>query len=144
MFKKRLFSALGYILLTLFLGYSWHMIWFKQLYESFGVYNRKEPIIALGLVSIVIQGVILSYLYPKFHSGYSYLLSSLKFMGLMGLFFASGTVIALAAKANINDIPGWIGINFAFHFVQFGLVALVFAFVFSREGGSNGEISPSD
>jgi hypothetical protein len=59
-------------------------------------------------------------------------------MGLIGLFFVSGTVIAIAAKANIYDVPGWIGINFAFHFVQFGLVTLVFAFVFSRKGGSDG------
>lgn len=48
----------------------------------------------------------------------------------MGLFFASGTVIALAAKSQIANLPAWFGLNFAFTFLQFGLTALLFAAVF--------------
>jgi hypothetical protein len=128
--KKIVWAALGYILISFVLGFTWHLVLFKETYEAFGVYTRKEPIIPLGVLSMIIQGFILAYLYPAYRGNRSGLAPALTFSFLMGLFFASGTVIALAAKSEIANLTGWFGLNFAFHFLQFGLVALVFAFVF--------------
>ena len=47
-------------------GMTWHFIFFKELYDSLGIYNRSQPTIPLGLTSMLIQGVILAYLYPHF------------------------------------------------------------------------------
>lgn len=128
--KKLLGAAFGYILITFILGFTWHLVFFKEAYEKFGIYSRKEPIISLGFLSMVIQGFILAYLYPMFRGKGSAIASSLWFFLLMGLFFASGTVIAIAAKSEIANLAGWFGLNFAFHCLQFGLVALYFAFTF--------------
>ncbi len=128
--KKTLLGAAGYLAVTFPLGYFWFLILFKHAYETFGVYNRPQPIIPLGLFSMMIQGPILAYLYPRWRGNGPRLASALQFCWFMGLFFASGTVIALAAKAQIADLPLWFGINFAYTFIQFTLTALVFAAIF--------------
>ena len=128
--KKMFRAVLGYILISFVLGFTWHLNLFKNVYEGFGIYTRKMPIIPLGLLSMFIQGPILAYLYPRWRGDGARLTSALKFCLLMGLFFASGTVIALAAKSQIANLPLCFGLNFAFHFLQFSLTALVFAAVF--------------
>jgi hypothetical protein len=130
--KKIVWAALGYIVISFILGFIWHLVLFKETYETFGVYTRKEPIILLGVLSMIIQGIILAHLYPKYRGNRSGLAPALTFCFLMGFFFASGTVIALAAKSEIANLTGWFGYSFSFHLLQFGLVALVFAFVFDR------------
>lgn len=128
--KKIALASLGYLLITFPLGYSWHLVFFKSAYEAFGVYSRAEPIIPLGLLSMLIQGPILASLYARWRGSGPRLSSALRFCLLMGLFFTSGTVIALAAKSAIPDLPKWFALNFAFAAIQFGLTGLVFAYVF--------------
>lgn len=128
--KRTVIPAVGYLLITFPLGYVWHLVFFKDAYEAFRIYSRQQPIIPLGILSMLIQGPILAYLYPRWRGGGPRLTSALQFCLLMGLFFASGTVIALAAKSQIANLPLWFGLNFAFTFLQFSLTALVFAAVF--------------
>jgi hypothetical protein len=47
---KFILTALAYIVPTMFLGYVWHLIIFKDVYDSLGIYNRAEPIIPLGFL----------------------------------------------------------------------------------------------
>ena len=128
--KQTIIAALSYLLIAFPLGYIWHLILFKDAYEAFGVYTRPHPIIPLGALCAIIQGLILAYLYPRWRGDGARLPSAFKFFLLMGLFYASGTVIAVAAKSQIANLPLWFGLNFAFHFLQFSLTALVFAAVF--------------
>lgn len=125
-------AALAYIVITFALGFTWHLVLFKDVYESFGVYTRKEPIIPMGLASMVIQGPILAGLYAAQSraSASGGFLSAIRFNLLMGLFFASGTVLALAAKAEIAHLGAWFGYNAAFSFLQFLLSGLAFGWLF--------------
>ena len=131
--KKFWLAVSGYMLVTFPLGFTWHLILFKEQYEAFGVYSRPQPIIPLGILSMLVQGPILAYLYPRYRGTGCRMADAFKFFFLMGLFFASGTVIALAAKSAIPNLPAWFAYNFIFHFLQFGLVGLIFAFIFNRE-----------
>ncbi len=135
MSKKIALAALGYIVVTFALGFTWHLILFKDVYEGFGVYTRKEPIIPLGLASMILQGPILAFLYSRQTpptEGRT-MAGALGFCLLMGLFFASGTVLALAAKAEIAHLGAWFGYSSAFSLLQFLLVGLVFGLVFRGE-----------
>ena len=60
--KKTIIAALGYCLIAFPLGYTWHLVLFKQAYDAFGVYSRSHPIIPLGALCALIQGSILAYL----------------------------------------------------------------------------------
>ncbi|MFR1445990.1 hypothetical protein ACLUYJ_20740, partial [Acinetobacter baumannii] len=67
--SKFILTALAYIIPTMILGYAWHLIIFKDLYDSLAIYNRKEPIIPLGFLSMIIQGVIIAWFYPYYTKG---------------------------------------------------------------------------
>ncbi len=129
--KKISLATLGYLLVTFPLGFVWHLVLFKSVYESFGLY-RGNPNFPLGILSMVIQGIVLATFYAKFPKRSSVFISALWFCLPMGLFFASGTVIAFAAKTQINNLTAWFGYNLTFTLIHFTLIAAVFAVVFGR------------
>ncbi len=130
--KRIALAALGYTVITFILGITWHLVLFREVYATFGVYTRRQPIIPMGLGSMVIQGFILASLYARQSRSIPArpLLDAIKFNLLMGLFFVSGTVLALAAKAEVVHLAAWFGYNLAFSLIQFLLSGLVFGFVF--------------
>lgn len=132
MSRKIAVAALGYMAITFTLGFVWHLIVFKDVYDSFGVYSRARPIIPMGVASMAIQGVILAGLYAAHvrAKGTARVSGAVVFALLMGLFFTSGTVLALAAKAEIAHLGSWFAYNAAFSFLQFLLAGLVLGWVF--------------
>ena len=61
--KRIALGAAAYTLVTFPLAILWHVVFFKDLYEAFG-YFQGAPSFLLGFLTILIQGVILSGLYP--------------------------------------------------------------------------------
>jgi hypothetical protein len=116
---KFILSALAYVIPTMILGMVWHFVFFKELYESFGIYNRAEPIIPLGMTSMLIQAVIIAYLYPYYARETNNLLQGIKFGLIMGLFLYSVSTIANAAKINVEPMSTWFFIQLIFHILQF-------------------------
>jgi hypothetical protein len=129
---KFILTALAYILPTMFLGYVWHLIIFKDLYESLGIYNRTQPIIPLGFFSMIVQGLIMAYLYPYYAQGSSSYIKAITFSLLLGLFLFSVSTLANAAKIQVTSMAQWLVIQIAFHFLQF-LVAGVLIGVANRQ-----------
>lgn len=130
--KRVALAALGYTVITFILGITWHLVLFREVYETFGVYTRKQPVIPMGLASMVIQGFLLASLYARQSRSIPSrpFSDAIRFNLLMGLFFVSGTVLALAAKAEVAHLAAWFGYNLAFSLIQFLLSGLVFGFVF--------------
>ena len=113
--RKSVTAVLGYLVVTFALAYPWHFVWFKDLIHELGMYNKKDPIFALGIVAMLIQGVVMAYLYPFFNRGGHYLKRGIKFSLLMGAFLFSVSTLANAAKIEVTSIPTWILIQFCFH-----------------------------
>lgn len=61
--KPIILGTLAYTLVTFPLAVIWHVVIFKDQYQSFS-YIEGEPNFLLGLITILFQGLILSYLYP--------------------------------------------------------------------------------
>lgn len=51
-------GTLAYLVAVFPLAYAWHLVVFKELYDSIGYITRDEPIIALGFGAILFQGAI--------------------------------------------------------------------------------------
>lgn len=132
---KFVYTALSYIIPTMFLGYTWHFMLFHDLYNDLEIYNKMEPNIPLGFFSMILQGCIIAYFYPFYSKGQNSVKQALKFSLLMGAFLYSISTLANAAKINVTDMTIWLGIQFAFHFLQFG-VAGVFIGLVNRERGN--------
>jgi hypothetical protein len=114
------------------IGMTWHFVFFKQVYESLGIYNRAQPIIPLGLTSMIIQGCILAYLYPLFYKGGSPIGQGIKFGLLMGLYMFSVSTLANAAKIEVTSMSTWLMIQTAFHGIQFLIVGPAIGLVYGK------------
>ncbi|HEX2100023.1 MAG TPA: hypothetical protein VHF69_05145 [Candidatus Synoicihabitans sp.] len=132
MTKKIFLATLGYLLVTFALGASWHFAFFPELYHRFGIYSRAEPIIPLGVLSMVPQGLVMALIYPRWYRGEAPLAAGLKFGLLMGLFLFSVSTLANAAKINVNGLGSFILVQAAFHALQFAAAGAVFGFIFGR------------
>ena len=54
----------AYLVPTFPIAYAWHLVLFAPAYEALGIY-RPDPIIPFGFASMVIQGIIFSWAYPR-------------------------------------------------------------------------------
>jgi hypothetical protein len=125
-------ATLAYIVLSMVIAVPWHFVLFDELYHSFGIYNREPPIMPLGMLSMVIQGLILGYLYPGFPKAGAPILDGIKFGLVMGLFLFTVSTLANVAKMQVSSISDFIIIQAAFHFIQFVIVGAVIGLLYKK------------
>lgn len=112
-------AALGYLVPTFALGFAWHFWLFPDVYAALGIYDRAEPIIPLGLLSMVIQALVMAYLFPFFLGDGRPVRRGVSFGALMGVFLFSVSTLANAAKITVSDMGTWLLVQAVFHAVQF-------------------------
>lgn len=117
--KHFVLATLAYVLVSFALGFGWHLLLFREAYQELGVYTREPPLFALGLTSMVLQGMVLAYLYPLFNRGPRPWLTGIRFGLVMGLFLWSVAVLAHAAKSTVSSLPMFFTLSSAFHLIQF-------------------------
>jgi hypothetical protein len=130
--KKYTLAVLAYAVVSFVLGFTWHLILFKDAYQSFGVYTREPPIFAFGVGSMVLQGLILAYLYPFFNQGSRPVLTGVRFGLLMGAFMWSVTVLAFAAKITVNPLGTFLVLSTLFHLIQFIAAGALIGWIYRR------------
>jgi len=137
-----LLGALVYLVATFPLAFTWHLVAFKKVYAELGYFDRGDPIVALGFLTILLQGLILSNIYPLFRRGGRPIREGLKFGLLMGSFLWSSQVLADAAKHHVPPVTTWFVIETAYFAIQFSLVGLAMGWVHRRApSGSEEELS---
>lgn len=130
--KRATLITLAYSIVTMLIAAPWHFVLFKDLYHSFGIYNRADPIVPLGFLSMLIQGAVFALLYPRYCNDKSTLRESVKFSLIMGVFLFSVSTIANAAKIEVNPMGTWLAIQAAFHLVQFLACGVAIGLVYPK------------
>lgn len=131
--KKLILATLAYAVVTMLIAAPWHFVFFKDIYNSLGIYNRAEPIVPLGFLSMLMQGMVMAIIYPRYYKGGSHYKEAAQFSILMGVFLYSISTLANAAKIEVSPMSTWLAIQTAFHLIQFLAAGLAFGFVFSRK-----------
>lgn len=128
MSKKFWLAFAAYLVPTFPLGYSWHLTTFKAAYDALEIY-RPDVIIPMGLSSMVIQGLIFAYLYPKLFSTAreQWLASAFRFFLVFGLLAWSFLVLPVAAKVHMTSVGTFIMLETAFTIIQFAVTGLLIA-----------------
>ena len=132
MTRKFILATLVYAVVTMIHGFTWHFNFFPEIYAGLGIYNREPPIIPLGFASMVIQGLILAYLYPRYYRGGTPIKEGIKFGLIMGLFLFSVSTLANAAKMQVSSMTTWLAIQSAFHLIQFVVVGAGIGLVYGK------------
>lgn len=130
--KKIVLATLAYAVVTMTLGFTWHFNFFPEVYHQLGVYNREPPIIPLGFASMLIQGLVLAYLYPFFYRSGRPLVEGLKFGMLMGAFLFSVSTLAVGAKIQVSSMSTWLIIQTVFHTIQFVLAGTLIGLIYGK------------
>ena len=133
MIKKIILGTLGYIITSFIVAVTWHFALFPDVYARIGAYSRQEPIFALGILSMLIQGIILSYLFQFYHRGIRPIKEGIIFALIMGTFMVSLTAIAFAAKVEVSPLGTWFGVQIGFHLIQFILTGVILGVVFGKK-----------
>lgn len=132
MTKKLVLATLVYAIVSMIHGYTWHFNFFPEVYAQLGIYNREPPIIPLGFSSMLIQGLILAYLYPRYFRGGKPVTEGIKFGLLMGLFLFSVSTLANGAKIQVSSMSTWLAIQSAFHLIQFTIAGAGIGLVYGK------------
>ena len=85
---------------------------------------RSEPILAMGLTSMVIQGLIFAWLYPVFAAGASTIRKGITFSWALGAFLTSYVGLGEAGKYAIPSIASWVAVEASTAFVQYTLFGI--------------------
>jgi hypothetical protein len=121
----------AYLLPTFPVAYVWHLVLFAPAYEALGIY-RPDPIIPFGLASMVIQGVIFSWAYPRlFPRRRSAILApGLTYGFALAALSWSFTTLAVAAKNPMTSIPLYVQLETGFTLLQFVVVGPLIAWAY--------------
>jgi len=122
--KSTLLGTLAYTLATFPLAVIWHVVLFEEKYHSFG-YFEGEPNFALGLLAIIIQGYVLSLLYPYVKFKGQGIIRGLKYSLLIGVFFWSSHVLAFVAKQVVDGSLSFVVMETLYLLIQFGVYGLL-------------------
>lgn len=123
-------GTVGYLLITFPLAYIWHLVAFEQTYANLGYFTREEPIIAFGFGAILLQGILLSVIYPYLCRGKSLVSGAFMLALVMGGYHWTAHVLAEAAKHSIAPLPVWFALESLYLAIQFILGGFLFAFVY--------------
>ena len=130
---KFFLAVLSYIILSFAIAYPWHLIWFHDLYVSWGAVTRKEPIVVLGMFTMIIQGSVIAYLFPRFQKADNPIIEGILFSWLIGLVIWSVMGPATAAKFNIEPVATFLTYHTIFQILQFTLTGIALGLIFGRK-----------
>lgn len=126
--KKHVLAVLAYVVAT----------FATQALSHFGVnaahyaavtYLRAQPIFALGVLAMLIQGSIITYSYAQVPEARRSIGHAVFFAWLVGGILVSYEALAEAAKYSVPSVSSWIAVELAAGFVQFTLFGALLGWV---------------
>lgn len=122
----------AYLLPSFPIAFVWHLVLFEHKYRALQIY-RDEPVVAFGLASMVIQGAIFSWLFPRVMRGSGSVIKDGFLYGLgAGVLSWSFTTLAVAAKNVMVSVPDYVLLETAFTILQFAVVGPLIALAYRR------------
>ena len=126
--KKLILGTTAYTICTFLLAVGWHILLFNERYESYG-YFEGEPNFLVGLLTIVLQGALLSILFPMLKIKGNSFQRGLKFALITGAFFWTSHVLAFVAKQEVPGVSAFIWMESLYLMLQFGVFGLIIGII---------------
>ncbi len=131
--KRAALFVLAYFVITMAWAYPWHMVFFHDLYVSWGAFQRAEPIMPLGIAAILFQGGTIAYLYPFHIQGRdSTIAHGVVFSLVIGLMTYTAMGFATAAKFQIEPVAPFLLYHTVFQVIQFTLTGVALGLIYRK------------
>jgi hypothetical protein len=127
--KNIALGTTAYTIGTFTLAVVWHVLLFGDRYRSFG-YFEGEPSFLIGFLSIIIQGMVLSALFPMVNLSGTSIVRGMKFSSIVGTFFWTSHVLAFIAKQAVQNVALFVTMETVYLSLQFGLFGLLIGTIY--------------
>ena len=122
------FGTLAYIIVTFPLAVLWHMKIFREKYMRWQYFGDDvKPV--LGLLSMIIQGMVLSYGYSILNANHSSPLTGIGYAFLMGFFLWSAHVLAAMGKSSKVRHMEFFVMETVYVAIQFGIYGVIISYI---------------
>jgi hypothetical protein len=111
-------TVLAYVIATFGVQGASHFVVNANHYAAISI-MRAEPIIPMGIASMVVQGLIFAWLFPTFNRGPHPIRNGVLFSCTLGAFLASYIVLGEAGKYSIPSIGSWIVVELSAAVAQY-------------------------
>jgi len=129
---KHVLAVVAYLVATFATQALSHFVLNVEHYAAV-TFMRAEPIFALGVASMVIQGTILSYLYSRMAAPRRSISHAVGFSWLAGGGLVSYIALAEPAKYVVPDVVSWIAVESLAGLVQFTVFGVLLGLVYRRQ-----------
>jgi hypothetical protein len=126
-FVRAVVTLALYVAVNMVLAVSWHLVLFKDVLAEATPFARDEPIIALGFAAMLLHGVLLTGIYPRFHRPDSPMRSGAIFGGLTGLFLAAGAIWVEVGKFRFNGGTTYLIVETIYEIASFAALGVLIA-----------------
>lgn len=126
--KRYALALAAYLVPTFGLAIVWHLIVFASYYDALEVY-REDMIIPFGFATMLLQGGIYGWLYPRIWGGLSIASGGLRAGLIFGILSWSYMVLAVGAKHRMASVPDYMVIETCFVALQFAIYGPLIAWV---------------
>jgi len=117
--NKFVLSVVAFFIGTMAVAYTWHMVLFHDVYIEMGAFTRGEPIMILGMTAVIIQGIVIAYVYPFLKGDGHPILEGIRINLILGLMVYTVMGFATAAKFDIHPVGQFLAYTTVFQFLQF-------------------------
>ena len=130
--KKYLFATLAFIIIGFIIAFVWHLVIFKSVYDSLKIYSI-EPIIALGFISFILEGLAFVYIFQSFRRGRKPLQEGLIFgLVVYGVIMGGVGVLAEGAKHATTSLSTWLIIESAFYIITGTVLGAIVGLIYGK------------
>ncbi len=129
--QRAALTVVAYIAATFAVQATSHFGINAEHYARLG-YLRAEPIVPMGFASMIVQGLVMAWLYPRLEGAGRSLWHALRFAWLMGAFLVSYIALAEAGKYAVPAIGPWIAVEVVAGFLQYTLFGLLLGLIHRR------------
>ncbi len=126
----------AYLLPTFPLGYFWHLTTFAPQYAALQML-RADPIIPLGLSTMIVQATLLSWAYPRLFdtARNRWFASGMRAAMAFGLLSWSFSTLAVAAKYRSASVVDFMVLETCFTALQFTITGVLLALAHRQKSG---------
>jgi hypothetical protein len=128
---KHVYSVFGYIVASFATQATSHFLLFKEHYDAV-IWMKPDPVFAFGLLSMIIQGTIMSLVFSWLKPRAGLMIDSLAVSWLFGAFLVSYISFGEAAKYAVPSMASWIGVEIFAGAVQFTMAGLLMGLAHGR------------
>jgi len=129
-------TVLAYMVVTFGVQGASHFAINAEHYAAISI-MRAEPIIPMGLASMIIQGLLFAYLFPIFNRDANSIRNGLFFSWALGGFLASYIVLGEAGKYAVPSLSSWITVELGVAAVQYTIFGLLLGLLHRRSVAPN-------